>query len=167
MKLRLHRYIPICIGAMALMLTQALPAHQAEESTKPETKAEKKAEKKAKKKAKKAAEETGEMTGKAAGSATETTKGMGAARKSVEGTAQSPEMPMTRKSRTTATGSAQRAVPTVSESEIAAAKASGKVWVNTETGVYHKSGRWYGATKQGKFMTEQEAVKAGYRASKK
>lgn len=55
---------------------------------------------------------------------------------------------------------------TVSDSEISAAKASGKVWVNTETGVYHKSGKWYGATKQGKFMTEDEAVKAGFRASK-
>jgi len=55
---------------------------------------------------------------------------------------------------------------TVPESEIAAAKASGKVWVNTETGVYHKGGKWYGATKQGKFMTEDDALKAGYRASK-
>ena len=55
---------------------------------------------------------------------------------------------------------------TVSESEISAAKASGKVWVNTESGVYHKSGQWYGATKQGKFMTEQEAKQAGYRAAK-
>jgi hypothetical protein len=55
---------------------------------------------------------------------------------------------------------------TVSDSEIAAAKATGKVWVNTDTGVYHKSGRWYGATKQGKFMTEQEATRAGYRAAK-
>ena len=64
-----------------------------------------------------------------------------------------------------ATG-AHRQVTTVPESEIAAAKASGKVWVNTETGVYHKSGQWYGATKQGKFMTEQEAIKSGYRAAK-
>ena len=55
---------------------------------------------------------------------------------------------------------------TVSESEISAAKAEGKVWVNTETGVYHKSGQWFGATKQGKFMTEQEAKQAGYRAAK-
>jgi len=55
---------------------------------------------------------------------------------------------------------------TVSESEISAAKAGGKVWVNTESGVYHKGGQWYGATKQGKFMTEQEAKQAGYRAAK-
>jgi|SRR5208282_1495146 hypothetical protein len=52
-----------------------------------------------------------------------------------------------------------------SSSEIAAAKTSGKVWVNTESGVYHKSGRWYGKTKSGKFMTESEAKAAGYKAA--
>jgi hypothetical protein len=54
-----------------------------------------------------------------------------------------------------------------STQEIAAAKASGKVWVNTETRVYHKGGRWYGKTKQGKFMTEAEAKAAGYKAASK
>jgi hypothetical protein len=54
-----------------------------------------------------------------------------------------------------------------SAQEIAAAKASGKVWVNTESGVYHKSGRWYGKTKAGKFMTESEAKAAGYKAAQK
>jgi hypothetical protein len=78
---------------------------------------------------------------------------------------QTPETP-TGKTKGAAPGSAQRSMPTVSDSEMAAAKASGKVWVNTETGVYHKGGRWYGATKQGKFMTEDDAIKAGYRASK-
>ncbi|HEY1946575.1 MAG TPA: hypothetical protein VGG97_06195 [Bryobacteraceae bacterium] len=53
-----------------------------------------------------------------------------------------------------------------SASDITAAKASGKVWVNTETGVYHKSGQWYGKTKKGKFMSEDDAKKAGYHASK-
>jgi hypothetical protein len=52
---------------------------------------------------------------------------------------------------------------TPSAQEIAAAKASGKVWVNTETGMYHKSGRWYGKTKTGKFMTESDAKAAGYK----
>jgi hypothetical protein len=51
--------------------------------------------------------------------------------------------------------------------EIASAKASGKVWVNTETGVYHKGGRWYGKTKKGKFMTEAEAKAAGYKVAKR
>ncbi len=54
-----------------------------------------------------------------------------------------------------------------SSSDIAAAKASGKVWVNTVSGVYHKGGRWYGKTKQGKFMTEAEAKAAGYKAAAK
>ncbi len=43
----------------------------------------------------------------------------------------------------------------------------GMVWVNTETKVYHKEGdRYYGKTKHGKWMTEDEAIKAGYRAAK-
>jgi hypothetical protein len=43
----------------------------------------------------------------------------------------------------------------------------GMVWVNTDTGVYHKPGsRWYGKTKQGKWMTEPDAIKAGYKSSK-
>jgi hypothetical protein len=57
--------------------------------------------------------------------------------------------------------------PAASTPEIAAAQSSGKVWVNTESGVYHKSGRWYGKTKQGKFMTEAEAKAAGYKAAAK
>ncbi len=56
--------------------------------------------------------------------------------------------------------------PTATPADIAAAKASGKVWVNTETKVYHKDGQFYGATKKGKFMTEADAQKAGYRAAK-
>jgi hypothetical protein len=41
------------------------------------------------------------------------------------------------------------------------------VWVNTDSGVYHKSGsKYYGNTKQGKYMTEADAQKAGYHVSK-
>ena len=54
-----------------------------------------------------------------------------------------------------------------SATDIAAAKAAGKVWVNTSSGVYHKSGRWYGKTKEGKFMTEADAKAAGYKAAAK
>jgi hypothetical protein len=56
---------------------------------------------------------------------------------------------------------------TASSPEIAAAKSGGKVWVNLDSGVYHKGGRWYGTTKNGKFMTEAEAQQAGYKASQK
>ena len=48
----------------------------------------------------------------------------------------------------------------------AAVSNSVKVWVNTNTGVYHYPGqRWYGRTKQGEFMTEDEAKKKGYRST--
>ena len=43
----------------------------------------------------------------------------------------------------------------------------GMVWVNTETKVFHREGdKWYGNTKHGKYMTEADALKAGYRESK-
>lgn len=42
----------------------------------------------------------------------------------------------------------------------------GMVWANTDSKVYHKSGsRWYGKTKQGQWMTEADAQKAGYKAA--
>lgn len=56
---------------------------------------------------------------------------------------------------------------TYSAPDIAAAKASHKVWVNLDTGIYHKGGRWYGKTKTGKFMTADDAKKAGYKAAKR
>ena len=67
---------------------------------------------------------------------------------------------------TTAKGKTPTPTNNASDADIAAAKASGKVWVNSETKVYHKSGRWYGKTKKGQFMTESDAQKAGYHAAK-
>src|ERR1700676_2987149 len=62
-------------------------------------------------------------------------------------------------SSTAKTSSAQSTPPANSE---------GMVWVNTDSGIYHKPGtRYYGKTKQGKYMTEADAQKAGYRASEK
>lgn len=62
---------------------------------------------------------------------------------------------------TKATTSATTAAPT--DQEISDAKAKGLVWVNTSSKVYHKEGQYYGKTKRGKFMTEADAQKAGYK----
>ena len=44
---------------------------------------------------------------------------------------------------------------------------AGMVWVNTDTKVFHRQGdRWYGRTKDGKYLSEADALKAGYRESK-
>ena len=67
----------------------------------------------------------------------------------------------TQSTSTAAKKSRSNSAPTAQE--IADAKAKGLVWVNTSTHVYHKEGSLYGATKHGKFMTEEDAKKAGYR----
>ena len=44
----------------------------------------------------------------------------------------------------------------------------GLVWVNTESGVYHREGSpFYGTTEKGKYMTEQDAIQAGYKRASK
>ncbi len=55
--------------------------------------------------------------------------------------------------------------PAPSAQDIADAKSKGMVWVNTSTKVYHKDGQFYGKTKHGKFMTEADAQKAGFKAA--
>jgi hypothetical protein len=58
----------------------------------------------------------------------------------------------------------ERSKPSLTQEQAAR---RGLVWVNTRTGVYHHEGdRWYGTTKQGRYMTVAEAEKAGYRESK-
>lgn len=72
----------------------------------------------------------------------------------------------TEQAKSSTTKKAVEAAPAPTAQEIADAKAKGMVWVNTSTKVYHKEGTFYGTTKQGKFMTEDEAKKAGYKAAK-
>ena len=46
------------------------------------------------------------------------------------------------------------------------AAADTRVWVNTNSGVYHcPSSQYYGNTKHGKYLSESEAVSFGYRAA--
>jgi acyl-CoA synthetase (NDP forming) len=85
-----------------------------------------------------------------------------------------------RKKNAAATDSASTSAPAVASSSTATAKApvatapastappqKGMVWVNTASGVYHVEGtKYYGKTKQGKYMTEADAQKAGYHIAK-
>jgi hypothetical protein len=84
----------------------------------------------------------------------------------VPGMAQAPAAKTTAQAKSSTTKKAVEAAPAPTAEEIAAAKAKGMVWVNTSTKVYHKEGAFYGTTKKGKFMTEDDAKKAGYTAAK-
>ena len=48
----------------------------------------------------------------------------------------------------------------------AAAQDDSRVWVNTNSGVYHCPGtQYYGNTKRGKYLSESDATASGYRAA--
>jgi hypothetical protein len=65
-------------------------------------------------------------------------------------------------------GNSTAATPSPAAQPSSPAKGGGMVWVNTASGVYHKPGsRYYGKTKQGKYMTEADAKKAGFHAAAK
>ena len=71
-------------------------------------------------------------------------------------------------SKATKSSSAKASEETVapSDKQIADAKAKGMVWVNLSSKIYHKEGKFYGKTKRGQFMSEDDAKKAGYREAK-
>jgi hypothetical protein len=81
-----------------------------------------------------------------------------------------PAEPMAKTSAETRTTHRSAMAPTTtqaSSSDIANAKAKGMVWVNTESKVYHTSGKYYGNTKHGQFMSAADAQKAGYKEAKR
>lgn len=85
--------------------------------------------------------------------------------------AQPPQTSSTDKPQATATPATPAptspATSSAPKQQTAQTKGAGMVWVNTDTGVYHKQGtRWYGKTKQGKYMLEADAIKAGYKPAK-
>jgi hypothetical protein len=82
------------------------------------------------------------------------------------GMAQAPAAKTADQAKTSTAKKAVTATPAPTAQEIADAKAKGMVWVNTSSKVYHKEGAYYGTTKKGKFMTEDDAKKAGYKPAK-
>jgi hypothetical protein len=80
-----------------------------------------------------------------------------------------------KKPKTTPTETATPIVVTASPHETGAKAAvtpapgggKGLVWVNTSSHVYHtQKSRWYGKTKEGKYMTEEEAKEDGNRPAR-
>ena len=151
-KFLLRSLVPILacslFGGIGFAATQNSTATQsATDQTAPMTAAQKRAAKKAAKKEAKQQAQTQTQTQKAAGNNSAPATSMGSNK-------------MEKKPSSTMTGVA-------SPSEIANAKAKGMVWVNTQSKVYHSGGKYYGNTKQGQFMTEADAQKAGYKAAKR
>ena len=86
----------------------------------------------------------------------------GAASESSNSSASSAAAAPAAASKSTASKSAPAATP-------AAGGGPGQVWVNTasKTKAYHCQGsKWYGTTKQGKYMSTSDAQAAGYHAAK-
>jgi len=85
--------------------------------------------------------------------------------------AQAPSTPSTPSSAGSAASTAKTAAskvksPPPSAADIADAKSKNLVWVNLNTKKYHMStASQYGTTKNGKFMTEDEAKAAGNKAA--
>jgi len=72
------------------------------------------------------------------------------------------------RSRPTAEETEQPAPPQGMSRTAAPPPGTGMVWVNLDSKIYHYQGdRWYGNTKNGKYMSETDAERAGYRAAKK
>ncbi len=68
---------------------------------------------------------------------------------------------------TTAAKAKSGATKNATDAQIAAAKSAGQVWVNTSSKVYHdSSSQYFGATKEGKFMSEKDAIAMGAHKAK-
>jgi len=167
--------LPIVLVSFLLVTIGPNAVHAQDTQTQSQSTTTKSKKKKKSKKSKKAeAENSAAETNATANSASTSTKESRRSRKK-----SMAEMPATNESNASAATSApsesshttarnERSHATSANSVHAQTPPSpGMVWVNTDTKVYHKSGsRWYGKTKQGKWMTEADAQKAGYKSAK-
>ena len=72
-----------------------------------------------------------------------------------------------KESESSSSEASQSSLPQSDNAAAAPPSGSGMVWVNLDSGIYHREGdRWYGKTKHGKYMSEPDAQNAGYRAAK-
>jgi hypothetical protein len=153
------RKFTLWAAALCLLLTPAIAPVLTRAQTSPSDTSNAGTTKKAKKRVKKDKAAAGE---KAAAPDSSTNASKGGPGSSPSPSALPNTVPDKSSSKTARTSANNTADP-----EIAAAKASGKVWVNLSSGVYHMEGRWYGKTKNGMFMTEAEAKAAGYKGSQR
>jgi hypothetical protein len=78
-----------------------------------------------------------------------------------------PNPPSTSTSKSTKTTTATT-TQTTTQTPAQTPPSPGMVWANPDTKIFHRAGDpWYGKTKHGQWMTEADAVKAGYREAKK
>jgi DNA uptake protein ComE-like DNA-binding protein len=104
-----------------------------------------------------AKKETSETSGAATTPASPATSSPSSEAASTEGTA-------SKNSKSETTG---KSAQSNSDQAAQAPPEKGMVWVNLDSGVYHREGdRWYGKTKHGKYMSEADAQKSNYRAAK-
>lgn len=90
-----------------------------------------------------------------------------AAKPATASTPSTPAIPVSPPATTrTPTAPTAASAPPATNRTLAPGGGMGKVWVNTETKVYHcPSDRYYGRTKQGEYMTESEAIAKGDHAA--
>ena len=154
-------------GGKAVIVSGAAKAEVKPEMSKSDEKAAKKAAKKAEKAEKKAEKQAEKQAKKVAETKVETKAVVApvtAATPAKPATPATPAKPATPATPATPAVAATAAAPAAAKPMVAGTSNT-KVWVNTESKVYHCPGtRYYGKTKVGSYMTETEAASKGSHA---
>lgn len=90
------------------------------------------------------------------------------AKESTAASAAPAETSRSRPAKSAAAASSSSSAPPSASAAAAAPAGPGQVWVNLDSRVYHYPGtRYYGKTKNGKYMSEADAIKSGYHAAQR